>query len=74
MQELSQRVALRCNKVLGYTPKLINFNHDNETNFKKRLHLSTKKTEKTGLALQQNLEQEIDNTLLFCKTHFLSEK
>ena len=30
------------NKVLGHTAKLINVNHDNVTNFKKSLHLSTK--------------------------------
>ena len=73
LQELSQSVALRCTKVLGYTPKLINFNHDNEINFNKKLNLNTNKTHETGLNLQQNLEQEIDNTLLFCKTHFFLE-
>lgn len=31
------------------------------------------KIEKTGLTLQANLEQEIDNTLLFCKKHFYQE-
>ena len=35
-----------------------------------RRHRSNE-AEKTGLNLQQNLEQEIDETLLFCKKHFV---
>ena len=74
LQQIAQMVAARCKNKLGYTPELNSFNQDMETNFNRRLHLCTKKTEKTGLTLRQNIEQEIDDTLLFCETYFLSVK
>ena len=74
LQQLAQLVAARCKNILGYTPELKSFNQDRGTNFCRRLHLCTKKTEKTGLTLKQNLEQEIDDTLLFCATHFSLSK
>jgi len=72
LQQIAQLVVARCKNKLGYTPELNSSNHDGEKNSNRSLHLCTKKTEKTGLTLQQNLEKEIDNTLLFCKTHFFS--
>ena len=73
LQQIAQIVVARCKNKLGYTPELNSSNYDGEKNFNRRLHLCTKKIEKTGLTLQQNLEQEIDDTLLFCKTHFVRE-
>jgi UDP-glucose 4-epimerase len=73
LQELAQLVAERCKNVLSYTPEIKSVNHAGKNNFNKKLHLCTKNSKKTGLILQQNLEQEIDNTLLFCKKEFSPE-
>ena len=72
LQQLAHLIATRCKAVLGYDLEILSKSHEEKNKINKRLRILTKKTEKTGLTLQQNLEQEIDNTLLFCKTHFCS--
>jgi UDP-glucose 4-epimerase len=73
LQQLACLITTRCKTVLGYAPELKPSNQDGENNSKRRLNLCTQKIEKTGLTLQANIEQEIDNTLLFCKKHFYLE-
>tara|TARA_B100001146_G_C15811256_1_gene276906 strand:+ start:110 stop:292 length:183 start_codon:yes stop_codon:yes gene_type:complete len=58
--------------VLGYDLEISSKSQERKNKGNRVLHLSIKKSEKTGLTLEQNLEQEIDNTLLFCKKHFYS--
>jgi len=74
LYQLAHLISTRCKAVLGYDLEIISKAHEKKYKNNKRLRLLTKKTEKTGLTLQQNLEQEIDETLLFCKTHFSLSK
>jgi len=70
LKQIAHLIASRCKNVLGFTPELNSINLHGGGNSNRRLHICTKKAEKTGLTLKQNLEHEIDNTLLFCVKHF----
>ena len=74
LQQIADLIAVNCKNILGYTPELISYAQEIETNTNRKLHLCTKKSEKTGLTLHQNLEQEIKDTLLFCAKHYSSLK
>jgi UDP-glucose 4-epimerase len=69
LHQLAHMIKKRCKAVLGYDIEILSKSHGGKRN-NRGLHLCTIKTEKTRLALLDNLEQEIDNTLLFCKSHF----
>ena len=73
LQQLAHLIAERSIAVLGYDLEISSKSQERKNKENRVLHLSIKKSEKTGLTLEQNLEQEIDNTLLFCKKHFYSE-
>jgi UDP-glucose 4-epimerase len=73
LQQLASLITKRCKTVIGYAPELKSFNQNVEKNFNRKLNLCTQQIKKTGLTLQDNLDQEIDNTLLFCKKHFDQE-
>ena len=73
LQQLAHLIAVRSIAVLGYDLEISSKSQERKNKENRVLHLSIKKSEKTGLTLEQNLEQEIDNTLLFCKKHFYSE-
>ena len=73
LEQLSNLIAKRCKVVLGYDLEIKNKSLEIKNKNNNGLRLLTKKSKKTGLTLPQNLVQEIDNTLLFCETHFSTD-
>ena len=73
LQQIARQIAKRCKGVLGHDLEILPKIPVMKSKTDRGLHLSKSKLEKTGLILEQNLEQEIDDTLLFCKKHFSHE-
>jgi len=72
LKQIALLVSARSKEILGYEVEIFCKSNEGEGKNNRELQLSSKKTEETGLNLQENLLQEIDNTLLFCKSHFSS--
>lgn len=72
LYQIAHQVAARCKVVLGYEIQIYFKNKKKEVlnDNNRRFNLHKNKSEKTGLIFQDNLDQEIDNTLIFCKSHF----
>lgn len=67
--QMAQRIANRCQAVLGFTPEIIRPEPVGEE-VDPSLNYNMDKIIKTGFHLTGNIDQEIDNTLLFCKKFF----
>jgi UDP-glucose 4-epimerase len=67
LHDLAHLISNRCKAVFGYELEIVSDSREKKSRNNKGLHFSTKKLEKMGLILENNLEQEIDKTLLFCK-------
>lgn len=62
-------IAERCNKLLGFTPKIIKPNaNGEEPGFD--LNFAIAKMTRTGFTFESNIEKAIDETLIFCAEHF----
>lgn len=70
LYQVAHQVSERSKVVLGYDVEISFKNKVEEKNNTRRLYLNNTKSEKTGLNFQENLVQEIDDTLFFCKSHF----
>jgi len=67
--EITQLIATRCEKVLGFNPEIIRPEPvGNEQD--QKLDYKIEKLKLTGFNLSDNYEEEIDNTLLLCKQTF----
>ncbi|MBX9838869.1 NAD-dependent epimerase/dehydratase family protein [Silvanigrella sp.] len=66
--EIAKIIASRCNKILDFNPKIIS--PENLIKNESVLNYSISKLESTGFCLSGSIEDEIDNTLLFCRDHF----
>ena len=67
--QMAQRIAVRCQAVLGFTPEIVRPEPVGEE-VGLSLNYNMDKIVKTGFHLTGNIDQEIDNTLLFCKKFF----
>jgi UDP-glucose 4-epimerase len=67
--ELALKIQKRCELTCGFSPSILN-----PTSIKSEksapLKYSIEKLKSTGFFLEGNIDQEIDNTLRFCKKHF----
>lgn len=67
--ELASKIQKRCELSFGFSPSIVR-----PTSIKgeksEPLMYSIEKLKSTGFLLEGNLDQEIDNTLMFCKKHF----
>ena len=66
--EMANLIALRAEKQLGFQPLISKPMAKEETS--ENLEYNIDKITQTGFDLIDNFEQEIDDTLLFCKKHF----
>lgn len=71
--DIAQRIASRCKIVLGYTPEIIR-PEPQPTEFYNSLDYKIAKLKATGFHLIGNIDQAIDDTLLFCKEAFGESK
>ena len=70
--ELALKIQKRCELTCGFSPSILN-----PTSIKSEksapLKYSIEKLKSTGFLLEGNLDQEIDDTLRFCKKHFTEQ-
>ena len=71
LQQIACLIAKRCKLVMGYDLEIIFKSNVENTEYNSALNLSSKKIEEYVLTIEHNLNQEIDNTLLFCKNNFV---
>ena len=67
--ELALIIQKRCELTLGFSPPIIR-PVTTEGEEGPLLRYSIEKLKSTGFSLEGTLDQEIDDTLMFCKTHF----
>ena len=67
--ELALKIQKRCERSLGFSPLIVR-QMSTKGERSKALHYSIEKLKSTGFNLEGNLDQEIDDTLMFCKKHF----
>jgi UDP-glucose 4-epimerase len=67
--ELALKIQKRCELIYGFSPSILTPKSINGEK-SKPLNYSIEKLKSTGFLLEGNLDQEIDDTLRFCKKHF----
>ncbi|CBW25291.1 putative epimerase/dehydratase [Halobacteriovorax marinus SJ] len=67
--DMTTFIQERCEAVLGFKPEIItpSLNSDEAS---EELNISIEKLKKTGFRLENNIKEEIDRMLLFCKDNF----
>jgi UDP-glucose 4-epimerase len=66
--DLAFRIQNRCTELLRYTPQMVR-PEPRGSDRSEELSYSIEKLKSTGFSLQGSLDQEIDETLLFCQEH-----
>jgi len=69
IHELALKIQKRCELSFGFSPSIVK-PKSIKGERSKLLHYSIEKLKSTGFFLEGNLDQEIDDTLMFCKKHF----
>ena len=72
IHELALKIQKRFELSFGFSPSIVR-PKSIKGERSKSLHYSVEKLKSTGFFLEGNLDQEIDNTLMFCKKHFSEE-
>jgi UDP-glucose 4-epimerase len=67
--EITELIAKRCKVVLGYQPEIIR-DTSNKNEKIEELNYSIDKIKSVGFKLKKNINNEIDETLMFCKKIF----
>lgn len=69
LESLTDLIAARTDRVLGYTPKII-FESNAKYSSKYTLNISNKKLKKLGFNPSRSIIDDIDDLLILCKTWF----
>ena len=70
IKDIAHLVASRSKLVLGHRPEIVYKKANKKIIYGKKLRIDSLKIKKTGLFINNNLDTEIDNTLMFCASNF----